>query len=208
MSADAPEPVDVVPRPGATSAPVADDHVGAPAAGAPADDTPAAGPRRRPGELVVAGTTAALGVFVLVDAGSIVVPGSTNTLGPRAFPYLVGGMLLVTGLVLLVAVWRGRLGDPEEGEDVDPDARTDWTTVGLLGALLLAHVYTINLLGWPVAATVLFAGGAIVLGARPWWRAVVLGVVLAFVIQVVFGGLLGLSLPPGPLLEGVTWLRG
>ncbi|QJW37963.1 tripartite tricarboxylate transporter TctB family protein [Cellulosimicrobium protaetiae] len=208
MSADVPEPADAVPRPGTTQAPAADAPVGAPAAGVPADDTPTAGPRRRPGELVVAGTVAALGVFVLVDAGSIVVPGSASTLGPRAFPYLVGGMLLVAGLGLLVAVWRGRLGRPEEGEDVDPDAPTDWRTVGLLAALLLAHVYTINLLGWPVAATVLFAGGAIVLGARPWWRAIVLGALLALLVQVVFGGLLGLSLPPGPLLEGVTWLRG
>ncbi|WP_340698776.1 tripartite tricarboxylate transporter TctB family protein, partial [Cellulosimicrobium funkei] len=167
-----------------------------------------AGPRRRPGELVVAGVTAALGVFVLLDAGTIVVPGSANTLGPRAFPYLVGAMLLATGLVLLVAVWRGHGGQEEDSEDVDPDARTDWLTVGLLGAVLFVHVYAINLVGWPLAATLLFAGAAIVLGARPWWRAAVLGLVLALVIQVLFGGVLGLSLPPGPLLEGVTWFRG
>ncbi|MGO2740724.1 MAG: tripartite tricarboxylate transporter TctB family protein, partial [Cellulosimicrobium funkei] len=179
-----------------------------PAAGDPAGATPAAGPRRRPGELVVAGVTAALGVFVLLDAGTIVVPGSSNTLGPRAFPYLVGALLLATGLVLLVAVWRGHGGQEEDSEDVDPDARTDWLTVGLLGAVLFVHVYAINLVGWPLAATLLFAGAAIVLGARPWWRAAVLGLVLALVIQVLFGGVLGLSLPPGPLLEGVTWFRG
>ncbi|UTT59765.1 tripartite tricarboxylate transporter TctB family protein [Cellulosimicrobium cellulans] len=203
-----PRPSDAEPCPGPVSAPAVGDPAGGPAAGEPAGATPAAGPRRRPGELVVAGATAALGVFVLLDAGTIVVPGSANTLGPRAFPYLVGAMLLATGLVLLVAVWRGHGGQEEDGEDVDPDARTDWLTVGLLGAVLFVHVYAINLVGWPLAATLLFAGAAIVLGARPWWRAAVLGLVLALVIQVLFGGVLGLSLPPGPLLEGVTWFRG
>ncbi|MCB7135118.1 tripartite tricarboxylate transporter TctB family protein [Cellulosimicrobium marinum] len=182
-----------------------------PSAGPPGAATrpvAAPGPRRRPGALVLAGATAGLGLFVLLDAGTIVVPGSANTLGPRAFPYLVGAMLLVTGLVLLVAVWRGHGGSPEEGEDVDPDAPTDWLTVGLLGAVLLVHVWTINLLGWPFAAALLFAGAAVALGARPWWRAALLGLLLGLVVQVVFGGLLGLSLPPGPLLEGVGWLRG
>ncbi|QUB98757.1 tripartite tricarboxylate transporter TctB family protein [Cellulosimicrobium cellulans] len=209
-SAAAPEPgpSDAEPRPGPAPATAVGDPADGPAAGDPAGATPAAGPRRRPGELVVAGVTAALGVFVLLDAGTIVVPGSANTLGPRAFPYLVGALLLATGLVLLVAVWRGHGGQEEDSEDVDPDARTDWLTVGLLGAVLFVHVYAINLVGWPLAATLLFAGAAIVLGARPWWRAAVLGLVLALVIQVLFGGVLGLSLPPGPLLEGVTWFRG
>jgi putative tricarboxylic transport membrane protein len=175
-------------------------------------ERPATGDRRpgdrRPGELVLALTTLALGVFVLVQAGGITVPGSTNTLGPRAFPYLVGAMAAVVGAVLVVAVLRGRYGREEGGEDVDPDAKTDWTTVALLAAVLVVHVFTINILGWPFAAAILFGGAAVVLGARPWWRAVLAGLTLGLVIQVVFGGLLGLSLPPGPLLEGMAIFRG
>ncbi|MCP2263402.1 tripartite tricarboxylate transporter TctB family protein [Promicromonospora thailandica] len=165
-------------------------------------------PRRRWGELVLAAATAALGGYVLVAAGDIVVPGSTNTLGPRAFPYLVGAMLVAAGVVLVILVLTGRAGQEEGGEDVDPTVRTDWLTVGLLVAALVVHVFTINVLGWPFAAALLFAAAAVVLGARPWWRAALVGLVLGLVIQVVFGGLLGLSLPPGPLLEGVPFLRG
>ena len=168
----------------------------------------AAAPRRRIGEYVVAGVTIALGVFVVADAGTIQVPGSTTTMGPRAFPYLVGGLLLISGVLVLVGLLRGKFGEEDDGEDVDPDVRTDWKTVALLGVIFVAHVYTINLAGWPVAATLLFGGSAIVLGARPWWRAIALAVVLALVIQFVFGGLLGLSLPPGPFLEGVSSFRG
>jgi putative tricarboxylic transport membrane protein len=168
----------------------------------------AAAPGRRIGEYVVAGVTVALGVFVIVDAGTIVVPGSATTMGPRAFPYLVGGLLLISGVLVLVGLLRGRFGEEDDGEDVDPNVTTDWKTVALLGVIFVAHVYTINLAGWPVAATLLFGGSAIVLGARPWWRAIALAVVLALAIQLVFGGLLGLSLPPGPFLEGVSLFRG
>ncbi|MFI2361737.1 tripartite tricarboxylate transporter TctB family protein [Promicromonospora sp. NPDC019610] len=165
-------------------------------------------PRRRWGELVLALATTALGVYVLVAAGSITVPGSTNTLGPRAFPYLVGGMLVAAGAVLTVLILSGRVGEEEGGEDVDPTVRTDWLTVVLLVVALVVHVFAINVVGWPFAAALLFAGAAVVLGARPWWRAALVGLALGLVVQVIFGGLLGLSLPAGPLLEGVPFLRG
>lgn len=165
-------------------------------------------PHRRWGELVLALATTALGAYVLVAAGSITVPGSTNTLGPRAFPYLVGGMLVAAGVVLTVLILSGRAGEEEGGEDVDPTVRTDWLTVVLLVVALVVHVFAINVVGWPFAAALLFAGAAVILGARPWWRAALVGLVLGLVIQVIFGGLLGLSLPAGPLLEGVPFLRG
>ncbi|MDF2848531.1 MAG: tripartite tricarboxylate transporter TctB family protein, partial [Oerskovia sp.] len=76
----------------------------------------AAAPGRRIGEYVVAGVTVALGVFVIVDAGTIVVPGSATTMGPRAFPYLVGGLLLISGVLVLVGLLRGRFGEEDDGE--------------------------------------------------------------------------------------------
>jgi putative tricarboxylic transport membrane protein len=196
------------------AAPEALNEPGAPTAeaGPPPSDAPnpapAEAPRRRWGELVLAMTVVALGAYVLLAAGSITVPGSTNTLGPRAFPYLVGGLLLAAGVALIVLVLIGRAGEEEGGEDVDPTVRTDWLTVVLLVVTLVVHVFAINVIGWPFAAAILFGGAAVVLGARPWWRAALIGLALGLVVQVIFGGLLGLSLPAGPLLEGVPFLRG
>jgi putative tricarboxylic transport membrane protein len=48
---------------------------------------------------------------------------------------------------------------------------------------------------------VLFFGCAWSLGARPWWRNLVTAIVLALILQFVFAGLLGVSLPAG-FLEG------
>ena len=58
------------------------------------------------------------------------------------------------------------------------------------------------------SAAVLFGGAAVVLGARPVWRAIAFGVALALLVQVIFAGILDVSLPPGPLFEGVSILGG
>lgn len=160
------------------------------------------------GELGFAGGVAVLGVFALVRAGSINEPLTAGSMGPRVLPYMVGGALVLSGLAVVVAVLRGNRGEAEQGEDVAADEPTDWATVGLLVGLFLVHVFLIVPAGWPVAATVLFAGSAIVLGAKPWWRAVAIGLVLALGLQAAFAGGLGVSLPAGPLLEGVSFVGG
>ena len=156
-------------------------------------------------EYAFGGLVAAIGVFTLVDATTIVARDD-NAVGPRAFPYAVGILLIVTGVAAIIATARGKLGQAEEGEDVDADVRTDWVTVGKLVAFLVAHLVLIDLVGWPVAAALLFFGAAWTLGAV-WWRALPIAVVLALVVQVVFASGLGLSLPAG-ILEGVPFLDG
>ena len=160
------------------------------------------------GELGFAGGVVALGVFALVRAGSINEPLTAGSMGPRALPYLIGGALVLSGLAVAVAILRGHRGEAEHGEDVADDEHTDWRIVGMLIALFLVHVFLIVPAGWPVAATVLFSGSAVVLGAKPWWRAIVIGLLLALVLQASFAGGLGVALPAGPLLEGVSFLNG
>lgn len=156
-------------------------------------------------EYAFGGLVAAIGVFTLVDATTIAARAD-NAVGPRAFPYAVGALLVATGLAAIIATARGKLGQAEEGEDVDADVRTDWVTVGKLVAVLIAHLVLIDIAGWPVAAAVLFFGAAWTLGAV-WWRALPIAVVLALVVQVVFASGLGLSLPAG-IFEGVPFLDG
>lgn len=176
---------------------------------AAAADQAAAAVRSRPvGEVVFAVAVVALGAYALVDARNINVPITAGAMGPRMMPYLVGGLLVLSGLGVLLTLVRGGHGEAEEGEDVDPRAHTDWGTVAVLVAIVVAHIALIRPVGWPLAATVLFGGTAVTLGARPVWRAVALGVVVALVIQAAMAGGLGVSLPAGPLLERVTIFRG
>lgn len=157
---------------------------------------------RPPAELGFPVALAGLGLFVLVDARRIVDPASSNTVGPRAFPYAVGALLLVAAGALALSLARGERGTADGGEDVDTAAGTDWLTVGKLSAAFLALVLLVEPLGWPIAATVLFAGTAWALGARPVWRPVLVGAVLGLLTFLLFVRLLGLFMPAGPL-EGV-----
>ncbi len=156
-------------------------------------------------EYAFGGLVAAVGVFTLIDATTIAVRDD-NAVGPRAFPYAVGILLVVTGIAAIIATARGKLGQAEENEDVDGSVRTDWVTVAKLVAVLVAHLVLIDIAGWPVAAALLFFGAAWALGAV-WWRALPIAIVLALVVQVVFASGLGLSLPAG-ILEGVPLLDG
>lgn len=160
------------------------------------------------GQLAFPAGVAALAAYVLTQAGDIVEPVSAGSMGPRVLPYLVGAGMLVAALMALVSVVRGHAVEAEGGEDVDPTSHTSWGTVGALVALFGVHIVLIAPLGWPIAAAVLFTGAAWTLGARPRWRAAMIGTALAFALQVAFAGGLGVSLPPGPLLEGVPFLHG
>ncbi|NJC24077.1 putative tricarboxylic transport membrane protein [Arthrobacter pigmenti] len=165
-------------------------------------------PVRPLGELIFAGIIVLVGVVGFVAGAGIPVPPSAGVVGPKVFPFIVSGILVVIGLGLVIQLFRGHTGAAEEGEDIDPDVKTDWLTVGKLVGFLAVHIALIVPLGWPVAAAVLFFGAAWSLGAKPWWRNAIIAVVLALILQFVFAGLLGVSLPAGFLLEGVEIFNG
>lgn len=165
-------------------------------------------PTRPIGEMVLAGLIVCIGVVGFIAGAQIPIPPSAGVVGPRVFPFIVSGLMVAIGIGLLIQVLRGRTGAAEEGEDIDPDVKTDWVTVGKLVGFLAVHIALIVPLGWPVAAAVLFFGAAWSLGAKPWWRNAIIAVVLALILQFVFAGLLGVSLPPGFLLEGVEIFNG
>lgn len=151
------------------------------------------------GELAFALVMVALGVFALVGVFAIHVPVGSQV-GPTVFPIFVAVLLLGSAVAVLVGVLRGQRGVPEDGEDVDQSLPTDWITLLKIVAFLVAHLLLIEAIGWAPAAAILFGGVAWSLGAKRWWMALLIGVVLALVVQTVFGGLLGLSLPWGPAL--------
>ncbi|WP_159615451.1 tripartite tricarboxylate transporter TctB family protein [Arthrobacter zhaoguopingii] len=173
----------------------------------PAGSGTAAASGRPIGELVFALIVISVGVVGFVAGAGIQTPPSASDIGPKAFPYLVSGMLVLVGTGLVIQLLRGGTGVPEEGEDVDPNIATDWATVGKLAGFVLLHSFLIVPLGWPIAAAVLFFGAAWSLGARPWFRNLITAIILALVLQFVFAGLLGVSLPAG-FLEGFGVFSG
>lgn len=181
---------------------------------------PAGEPSRQPGaapaagadrasraELGLIGLLLVLGVYLVLDAGSITVPGSSNTVGPRAFPYLVGGLMTAVALALAVRVLRGDRAPADAGEDIDADAPPSWRAVGIVALAFLGHALLINQIGWPLAATLMFTVVAWALGAADPIRAALVGGAVSVVTWIVFARLLDVALPGGTLLELATeWM--
>lgn len=161
-------------------------------------------PRVPVGELVFALFMLVLGVLALIGVFSIHVPVGIQV-GPTVFPIAVSILLIGSAVAVLLGVLRGERAEVEEGEDIDPDASTDWPTLAKIVGAIVVHLLLIELIGWAPAAAILFGIVAWALGARRWWLGFVIGLVAALVVQVVFGGLLGLSLPWGPAF---AWLGG
>jgi putative tricarboxylic transport membrane protein len=162
------------------------------------------GPGRSYGELALSLLLLLLGLYVVLDGRTITIPGSSNTVGPRFFPYLVGGATMLVGALLALRILRGDRGPEEDGEDIDPDAPTSWRAVGIIAVAFLAHALLINVVGWPLAVTAMFGVVAWALGARGIVRPLLAGGITAVLIWLVFVKALGVVLPGGILLELAT----
>jgi putative tricarboxylic transport membrane protein len=125
-----------------------------------------------------------------------------DPVGPKFFPMVIGIGLIVLAALLAIAIPRGSKGEADAGEDVDPNTPGDWRTVGLLIGLFVAVIVLVEPLGWPITGTLLFAGGATILGSRHYIRNIVIGAVLALGSFYGFYSGLGIPLPAG-ILDGI-----
>ncbi|WP_306231412.1 tripartite tricarboxylate transporter TctB family protein [Agrococcus beijingensis] len=152
---------------------------------------------------VLSGATTALvgaimvvaAIFVLFDAARL--PAASDPLGPAAFPILIGSLLGLVGLALaiinhryalvLLRVRRG--GVVRRGRGV--------STVLVLVALL-AFAALLPLVGFFLAAALLYVAVALLLGAPRGWHLAITAVILAGAIVLLFDRIIGLTLPAGP----------
>ena len=145
-------------------------------------------------DVVVSVGVILLGAGTIFGATQITIPLSSNVVGPRVFPYAVGVALLVSGVFVLFDALRGRLGAPEEGEDVDAEATTDWLTLAKIFAAFAVHIALVDLIGWALAGALLFTLVAWSLGAHIG-KAAIAGLILGFTVQALFVTALGVTLP-------------
>jgi putative tricarboxylic transport membrane protein len=154
-------------------------------------------------QYIVCVVLVAVGAFLIYDALSLEAGfAKVDPVGPRLFPIVIGGVLIVLAVVLAVAIPRGSVGEADAGEDVDPNTPGDWRTVGMLVGLFVAVIVLVEPLGWVITSTLLFAGAATVLGNRHYVRNIVIGAVLALISFYGFYSGLGIPLPAG-ILDGI-----
>jgi putative tricarboxylic transport membrane protein len=121
-----------------------------------------------------------------------------DPLGPKAFPSLVGGGLILSALLLLFETWKKR----RALVDSKDDARTEPNHVLLLLAMVAwtaLYFFCFERLGYPIA-TPLFLLGLLSVFNRGR-HGVNLAVALGFtaVVYLLFSTFLGVPMPTGPL---------
>lgn len=149
-------------------------------------------PERRPGwaAFIIAAGLAGLAALLLVDAAGLKQDGGYAGVGPGDVPRIIAYGLLVLAALTAVSGLKGNLPRPPR----QAPAPVLWILGGLGLQLVLLHV-----VGFVISGALLFGMTARGFGQRPLWKAVAVGLVLAFVIYGVFDQLLQLNLPAGPL---------
>ncbi|GGA89575.1 C4-dicarboxylate ABC transporter [Brucella endophytica] len=148
--------------------------------------------RARPGKaaLVFAAGLAILAIVVFWKTATMGGAASYARIGPTAFPYAISAGLLILSVWTAVEAWRGDFPE-REPQETRPIL---WIVGGLAVQMLL-----LKTVGFSIATGLLFAATARGFGKGPLWQTIPIGIVLAFVIWLVFAKGLQLSLPAGPL---------
>ena len=136
---------------------------------------------------------------MIIDTRSIRVLATANVVGPRFFPYVVGGAATLVGIWLAVAVLRGDRAAPEASEDIDLEQKTDWRTLAMLAGTFVAYILLINPLGYLLSTMLFFGGNAFTLGARRPRSLILATLLVPLATFLIFTRLLGIYLPNGVL---------
>ncbi len=130
----------------------------------------------------------ALAAFYLWATSIIPDSFMVDVVGPRAFPYIIGTILVICSLYFLLR----------------PDAEPDWPILANLieivfaTAVMFLYAWALSRVGFVIATVFATAYLSWRLGTRPL-SALITGVATAIGIYVVFHMILGLSLAKGPL---------
>ena len=134
-----------------------------------------------------------IAVFLGVGVAQMEVAGSEELFGPKAFPLITIALLLVVAVLLTISIIR----NPEEPGPDGENLSSNWRSVGIVVGTLVLFIALLETAGWIIAAALLFAGVAVGLGSRRYGLLISGRLIISSLVQLVFVGLLGLSLPPG-----------
>lgn len=145
------------------------------------------------GALIMPAILLAIAIFLGIGISRMEVAGTDELFGPKVFPMLTIGLLVVVSVLLTISILR----NPEDPAPEEEDPSSNWRSVAIVVGTLVLFIVLLETAGWILAAAILFAGVAVGLGSRRYGLLIGVGLVISSLIQLIFVGLLGLSLPPG-----------
>lgn len=167
--------------------------------------------------LIIPAILAAFSTYLLVGIVTMQVPPGVTSPGPKFFPTLI----VIAGYIIAVLLTIQMIRNPEPPapavyspeDDVSDDARaeaeaasrvnyrtfSDWTSIAWAAGGVLAFALLLGILGWILAAALLFWCVARAMGSKKLVMDIVVALTMSSVAYLAFDVLLGLNLPSGLL---------
>ena len=123
-----------------------------------------------------------------------------DPLGPKAFPRLLGILLVITAMILLFEMIKGR--KPGPASDIPsrgPADRTSYLIVGGVTVWTFLYFLVFEPLGYIIATSIFLVALTCFLNRGKWMANVVTSIGFAFGSYVMFVKVLGVNLAPGIL---------
>jgi putative tricarboxylic transport membrane protein len=154
-------------------------------------------------DLVIALAVAALGAGILWMTGSIKMGIARDVIGPRAFPYAIGTLLLAGGLVLALRRLRfmnvgGGFVAPEEGTEDTEGYPASAGRVLFIMALSVAYLALLMPVGYLIATPPFVALAFVAMGERKAVYTIVIPIIWTVLTFLLFSQLLDVRMPVGP----------
>lgn len=153
---------------------------------------------------------AGFAVYLLVGIVTMRVPAGAAFPGPQFFPGIIAAGLFVFAVSLTVSAIREVRATPDPlvaeleaaraGDDAAPrEVRVDTVSLAWVVGSFFVFALVLNLLGWIIAASLLFWCVARGFGAKKPLQSLVVGLTMSSVAYIGFDMVLGLRLPSGIL---------
>jgi hypothetical protein len=151
---------------------------------------------QRSADIASGGFLAFLGLVTLFAATKIK-GGLEERLPPRTLPYVIGFIILISGVVLAIRSWRFRGEDPV----IKWPARPGTLRILVTLVSLLIYIALMAPIGLPLSSFLFVSFLVWYLGRYRILYAVLIGFLSGFISYLLFIYLLELSFPVGPFIE-------
>ncbi len=157
-------------------------------------------------EYGVAAVVLFIGVFFVFQAFTI--ETSRESVGPRTLPMILAVALVIGALWLALRAYRGKIGELKDGYGF---LESDVKRIFLVVACGVLFVTTFWAFGYFVAVIVTLIAMLLTFGVRNWIAMILGPIVLAFIFQWVFMGVMLLNDPAGAIFDMrpyTNWITG